>query len=290
MKILIIVFLVVIFFMFPKFRCIVFHPILTIEYCIKDIYKYLRYCRWREYRQYGTLTIYTGLFGHGKTLMLTKIARKIYKKYNNKKVYDFKDNKWKVQRIHIVSNVKLNDVEYIHLNALDDMLVYADDRFNDGVSVWIFMVDEMSTQINSRSYKENFTTELLNILLTCRHYRFQILGTAQRFNHVDALVRQVTSTADECNKLWRLVTVSVFDAWTVENTADITKIKPRRTKCYFIEDSDFLAYDTTAVVENFKDNVKRGNILTDREVLETLSVCQNEYSKLYLKKKFKKKL
>lgn len=290
MKIMFLMFFVFLCVVSPRLRCIVRHPILTIYYMTKDIYKYIRYKRWREYRGYGTLTIYTGLFGHGKTLILTKMARSIYKKYNNKKVYDFNEKKWKTQKIHIVSNVKLNDIEYIHLNSLTEMLTYADDKFNDGVSAWIFCIDEMSTQINSREYKDNFTTELLNVLLTCRHYRFEILGTAQRFNHVDALVRQVTTSADECSKIWRLVNVAKYDAWTVENTADITKIKPKRTKCMFIKDKDFNAYDTKAVVENFKDNVKRGNILTDKEILETLALQDNMNSKLYLKKRFRKKL
>ena len=256
MKIIFIGAFIIIFIFSDRFRCVVMHPFLSIRYVLSDIYKYIRYCRWREYRGYGTLTIYTGLFGHGKTLIMSKTARSIYKRYNNRLVFDFKSKCWKRQYINIVSNVQLNDINYIPLNSLNEMLTYADDKHNDGVSVWLFLVDEMSTQVNSREYKENFTTELLNILLTCRHYRFEIMGTSQRFNHVDALVRQVTSTAVECSKVWRLVEVYSYDAWTVENTADVTKIKPKRHRCIFIQDSDFDAYDTTAVVENFKENVK----------------------------------
>lgn len=278
------------FLLSSKFRCVVFHPIATIHYLIKDMYKYIRYCRWREYRKYGTLTILTGLFGKGKTLMLTKIVRKIYKKYNGKKVFDFEEKKWKIQYIHIVSNVELKDTPYIPLNSLTELMEYADDKFNDGVSTWLFVVDEMSTQVNSREYKSNFTTELLNILLTCRHYRFQIMGTAQRFNHVDALVRQVTSTANECDKLWRLCTVKYYNAWTIENTSDVTKIKPNMTKTFFIKDSDYNAYDTRAVVENFKDNVKAGNIITDEEVLQYQSLAEERYNELHLKRRFRKKL
>lgn len=278
------------FIFIPWFRCAVLHPLSTIRYLITDVYKYIRYRRWREYRKIGTLSILTGLFGKGKTLMLTKMVRGIYKKYNGRKVYDFKEKKWKIQYINIVSNVQLNDIPYIELKNLSDMMMYADDRYSDGVSVWIFCVDEMSTQVNSREYKTNFSTELLNVLLTCRHYRFKILGTAQRFNHVDALVRQVTQVASECNKMWRLCTVYHYNAWTLENTSDITKIKPVSRQCYFIKDKDFKAYDTTATVKNFKDNVREGNILTDSEIMQYQLAQSENYNALHLKKRFRKKL
>ena len=290
MKLIIVGVLIVIIIFSARVRCVLLHPFLTVKFLLLDVYRYIRYCRWREYRGYGKLTIFTGLFGHGKTLILSKTARRIYKRYNNRLVYDFRAKKWKRQYINIVSNVQLNDIKFIPLNSLNDMLTYADDLYNDGVSVWLFLVDEMSTQVNSREYKENFTTELLNILLTCRHYRFEIMGTSQRFNHVDALVRQVTSTANECSKLWRLVNVTIYDAWTIENTADVTKIKPRSRKCLFVTDADFNAYDTTAVVENFKENVKQGKIISDKEILEYQNLQTNENTKMYYRRKYRRRL
>lgn len=290
MNLIIIFIFIMLFIISSKFRCVFFHPILTIKYMLIDMFTYIRFKRWREYRKFGTLCIFTGLFGKGKTLMLTKTVRKIYKKYNNKLVYDFKEKKWKPQYIHIVSNVKINDFPYIPLNSLTEMMEYADDKFNDGVSTWLFVVDEMSTQVNSREYKNNFTTELLNVLLTCRHYRMQIIGTAQRFNHVDALVRQVTATANECDKLWRLCTVSYYNAWTIENTSDVTKIKPNMTRTFFITNKDYNAYDTRAVVENFKDNVKNGNILTDKEILEYQALAEERFNEINLKRRYRKKL
>lgn len=271
-------------------RCILLHPFSTVYYIIKDVLKFFYFKRWREYRKYGTLTIFTGLFGKGKTLALTKITRKIYKKYNNKKVYDFKEKRWKTQHINVVSNVDIKDIPYIQLKSLNDLEIYCDDKYNNGVDVWLFVIDEMSTQINSRDFKTNFTTELLNILLTCRHYRFQIIGSAQRFNHVDALVRQVTLQANECNKLWRLLCYNVYNAWTIENTADVTKVKPVAKKCMFVYDKDYKNYDTKAVVENFKDNVKAGNVLTDSEIMAYKTMQEDVTAPLYLKKRNRKKL
>lgn len=280
--------LLLMYIFFPSFRCVINHPFLTVYYMIKDIYKYFRYCRWREYKHYGYLTIFNGLFGKGKTLSSVFYARRVYQKYNGKKVYDFKEKKWKIQYIHIVSNVHITDIPYIQLQSLYDILEIV--KNNDGVSVWLICVDEMSTQVNSREYKTNFTTDLLNVLLTCRHYRLEIIGSSQRFNHVDALVRQVTSSAIECNKFWRILRWDIYNAWTIENTSDITKVKPLKTKTIFIQDKDFESYDTTACVENFKENVLSGKHLTDMEILEFQNQQAEQYNELQLKKRYRKKL
>lgn len=279
--------LIMAFISIPYFRCIVLHPIHVVFYAIKDMWKYVHYCRWREYRGYGTLSIFNGLFGKGKTLSSTIYGRKIYKRYNGKKVFDFKEKKWKTQYIKLVSNVAILDCPYMKLNSLNDITKLTE--HNDGVSVWVVCVDEMSTQVNSREYKTNFSTDLLNVLLTCRHYRMQMIGSAQRFAHVDALVRQVTANAIECKKFWRLLQWDIYDAWTVENTTDITKIKPRKRKCIFVTDSDFNAYDTVACVESFKKNVLEGKHLTDKEIMDFQTNAENELS-LNMKRKYRKKI
>lgn len=279
--------LIMAFVTIPYFHCIVLHPFHVLFYAIKDIYKYIHYCRWREYHGYGTLSIFNGLFGKGKTLSSTIYGRKIYKRYNGKKVYDFKEKKWKTQYIKLVSNVAILDCPYMKLNSLNDITKLTE--HNDGVSVWVVCVDEMSTQVNSREYKTNFSTDLLNVLLTCRHYRMQMIGSAQRFAHVDALVRQVTANAIECKKFWRLLQWDIYDAWTVENTTDITKIKPRKRKCIFVTDSDFNAYDTVACVESFKKNVLEGKHLTDKEIMDFQTNAENELS-LNMKRKYRKKI
>lgn len=271
----------------PFIRCIFMHPISTVYYMIKDIFKYIHYCRWREYHGYGTLSIFNGLFGKGKTLSSTIYGRRIYKKYNGKKVYDFNEKKWKMQYIKLLSNVEIKDCPYIKLNSLSDICKLTE--HNDGVSVWVVCIDEMSTQVNSRDYKSNFSSDLLNVLLTCRHYRMQMIGSAQRFAHVDALVRQVTQNAIECKKLWRLLEWDIYDAWTIENTTDITKIKPRKRKCIFVKDSDYNAYDTVACVESFKKNVLEGKHLTDTEIMQFQTDCENNLV-LNMKRKYRKRI
>lgn len=287
MNLIIGIILLMLFVFIPTLRCIALHPFKSIYYAIKDIYKYIHYCRWREYRKYGTLTLFNGLFGAGKTLSSVVYARRVYKKYNGKKVYDFVEKKWKTQYINIVTNVHIEDIPYMKLNSLSDIMTIT--QYNDGVSVWLIAIDEMSTQVNSREYKTNFSTDLLNVLLTCRHYRMQIIGSSQRFAHVDALVRQVTQNAIECKKFWRVVEWQIFDAWKIENTADITKIKPNRIKTIFVTDKDFNSYDTTACVESFKKNVMEGKHLTDKEIMEFQTAAEN-YVVANMKRKYRKRL
>lgn len=87
-----------------------------------------------------------------------------------------------------------------------------------------------------------------------------------------------------------MVEWTIYDAWTIENTADVTKIKPRKRQTVFVSDKDFNSYDTTAIVENFKENVLSGNVLTDKEILEYQSLQNNDNTKMYYKKRYRKRL
>ena len=67
------------------------------------------------------------------------------------------------------------------------------------MTVTIVAMDELSVQMNSRSFKDNFNAYFLNTLLCCRHYHISFYGSAQRFQHVDKLLRDVTHTVIQCN-------------------------------------------------------------------------------------------
>lgn len=289
MKIIFIVFIIVMIFINPYLRCILMHPFKTIRYAIIDGFKYIRYAEWRNYNDYGVLDIYSGIFGQGKTLSSSIIVRQIYNQYNNKKVFDFKAKKWKIQRINVLSNVKLLDIPHMDMKTMNDILTWCEiPKDDDYIDILLVLIDETSTQLNSRSFKTNFTTDLLNILLTCRHHKIRIIGTTPRFNQIDALVRQVTNHDIECSKLWRLVKHSHYQAWQLENTNDINAIEPLYTKCLFIDDKDYNAYDTFACVQNFIDNVKQGNHLTDAEILAYRDFNSNDDNLNHTKKKYRK--
>ena len=64
-------------------RCIVFHPVKNIYYCIKDLYWYILHKGWNKC-PVGALDIYCGYFGSGKTLSLVHKVIGLYNRYDDK--------------------------------------------------------------------------------------------------------------------------------------------------------------------------------------------------------------
>ena len=232
-------------------RVIVTHPISTVWYGVIDLYKYFRFHRWDECAT-GTISCYVGLFGKG--------------------IYDFNRKKWVTQKIHIISNVSLT-IPYEDFVSMAQIVAVADrmrgvDEKNDTLTCTIVLGDEFSVQLNSRSFKSNIDPLFLNTLLTCRHHHISLIYTSQRFNHVDALLRQVTSYVYTCNKIWRIMVHEQYDAFDLENASDPTLIKPKRRFGWFIKDAAFNAYDTLACVGNLTKSCKEGDMLTEEQILD----------------------
>lgn len=252
-------------------RVILTHPVSTVFYGVKDTYRYFRFHRWNECST-GTISCYVGLFGKGKTLSAVHKVVKLYKRYNNKKIYDFNRKKWVTQKVHIISNVTLA-IPYEDFVSLSQIVAVADrmraiDEQNDTLTCTIVLGDEFSVQLNSRSFKSNIDPLFLNTLLTCRHHHISLIYTSQRFNHVDALLRQVTSYVYTCNKVWRIMVHEQYDAFELENASDPTLIKPKSRFGWFIRDAAFNAYDTLACVGNLTKSCKEGDMLTEEQILE----------------------
>lgn len=252
-------------------RVIVTHPISTVWYGVIDLYKYFRYHRWDECAT-GTISCYVGLFGKGKTLSAVHKVVSLYKRYNDKMIFDFNRKKWVTQKIHIISNVSLA-IPYEDFVSLSQIVAVADrmrslDEQNDTRTCTIVLGDEFSVQLNSRSFKSNIDPLFLNTLLTCRHHHISLIYTSQRFNHVDALLRQVTSFVYTCNKIWRIMVHEQYDAFDLENASDPTLIKPKRRFGWFIRDAAFNAYDTLACVGNLTKSCKEGDMLTEEQILD----------------------
>jgi len=252
-------------------RVIVTHPISTVRYGVIDLYKYFRFHRWDECAT-GMIVCYVGLFGKGKTLSAVHKVVSLYKRYNDRKIYDFYRMKWVTQKIHIISNVSLA-IPYEDFVSLSQIVAVADrvrslDEQNDTRTCTIVLGDEFSVQLNSRSFKSNIDPLFLNTLLTCRHHHISLIYTSQRFNHVDALLRQVTSYVYTCNKVWRIMVHEQYDAFDLENASDPTLIKPKRRFGWFIRDAAFNAYDTLACVGNLTKSCKEGDMLTEEQILD----------------------
>ena len=241
-------------------RVIVTHPISTVRYVVIDLYKYFRYRCWNICHT-GMIVCYVGLFGKGKTLSAVHKVVSLYKRYNDRKIYDFNRKKWVTQKIHIISNVSLS-IPYEDFVSMAQIVAVADrmravDEKNDTLTCTIVLGDEFSVQLNSRSFKSNIDPLFLNTLLTCRHHHISLIYTSQRFNHVDALLRQVTSFVYE-----------QYDAFDLENASDPTLIKPKRRFGWFIKDAAFNAYDTLACVGNLAKSCKEGDMLTEEQILD----------------------
>lgn len=280
-------------------RVVLLHPVQSVVYACRDAYAWLRYCKWRLLRT-GEIRCYAGLFGRGKTLSAVHYVLNSYNRYNNRQVYDFDRKKWVVQRVHVISNVELS-IPYEKFVSLSQLVNAADtmrryDTEHDTLTVTLVLGDEFSVQLNSRSFKTNIDPLFLNTLLTCRHHHISLVYTSQRFNHVDALLRQVTSSVITCNKCWRVMVHASYDAYELENASDPTMVAPLSRYGWFIKDADFAAYDTLACVGNLAKSCKEGDMLTEAEILSlqcnTLGNMDNvkNPSKHYIRMSRKKRM
>lgn len=260
------------FVYFIPFRLVVLHPIKTLRYGVKDTYEFFRYAKWRVLSG-GVLNCYGAHFGGGKTLTLAHFAVKLFEKYNNVKVFDFKRMKWVTQKLHVLSNFELCTIPFEPLTSLSQIEACARfnasiDEANDTRTVTLVLVDEASVQFNSRNFKSNIDALFLNTLLTCRHYHISMWYSSQKFKLSDALLRSVTQRYINCSKLWRFMRLNEYSADEVEYATNPTLVKPLRRYGYFIEDKDFASYDTLAVVDALNKSVKEGDMMSEKEILE----------------------
>ena len=176
------------------------------------------------------------------------------------------------QNIKVISNVSLS-IPYEDFVSLEQIVLAAErnqeyDDEHDTLTRTLVLGDEFSVQMNSRNFKTNIDPLFLNTILTCRHYYISLYYTAQRFGHVDALLRQVTSAVIECDKLWRFQRLNTFDAWDLENATNTQLIAPIARGCWFVRNRDYNAYNTLACVGNLKKSMKEGDMMTEEEILK----------------------
>lgn len=255
---------------FPTLRCALFHPVKLVRYGAVDLFNYIKYQGWNNCPA-GELVAYTGLFGKGKTLSAVHKVVSMYHQYNGKQIYDRDRKAWVTQRIKVLSNVALQ-IPYDDFVSLQQVVHCAEkngeyDKEHDTLTVTLVLGDEFSVQMNSRNFKSNIDPLFLNTLLTCRHYHISLYYTAQRFGHVDALLRQVTSSVIECDKLWRFQRQAVYDAWEMENATNSNLLTPLARKCWFVTNKDYNAYNTLACVGNLQKSFKAGDMMSEEEIL-----------------------
>lgn len=141
------------------------------------------------------------------------------------------------------------------------------DDEHDTLTITIACVDELGVQLNSRSFRDNIDPTFLSTLLCCRHYYISLYGSAQRFGHVDKLMRDVTLNVIQCRKFWRLQCNSWYDAWELENVTNPELVRPLRRGCWFVRNKDYNAYNTLAVVDTLQKRYDEKDMMTEAEIL-----------------------
>lgn len=270
MAIIVLIAVLVVLAIFPTVRCAACHPVSLVRYGVVDLIRYIQNKEYNLYRS-GELVAYTGLFGKGKTLSVVHRVVSAYERYNDKPVWCQRRKRIVTQRIKVISNVSLA-VPYEDFISLEQIVLAAEhnrayDDENDTLTVTLVLGDEFSVQMNSRNFKTNVDPLFLNTILTCRHYYISLYYTAQRFAHVDALLRQVTSSVVDCDKLWRFQRQNVYDAWEMENATNPRLLTPLFRSCWFVKDKDYNAYNTLACVGNLKKSMQAGDMMSAEEIL-----------------------
>lgn len=267
-------FLIILLLVFVPLRVMLLHPFKTLFYTLKDLICWVLFCKWRNMKD-GYIYCFVALFGKGKTLASVNYCMRQYKRYNNKKVFDPVRKKWVLQKVNIISNVELT-IPYVEFTSMQQIVNIskcqkAYDDTHDTLTHTLVLGDEFSVQLNSRQFKSNIDPLFLNTLLTCRHHHISIVYNAQRFNHVDALLRQVTTYVFDCNKIWRFMVHSKYDAWDLENASSPIMCKPIRRFGWFIRDKDYNAFDTLACVGNLTKSCESGDMLTEEQIISLQS-------------------
>lgn len=253
------------------FRLSIFHPISVIRYAITDTYEHYAY-NMKYWLEPGKLICYCAHFGGGKTLSVTEYITYLFNRYNNRYVFDRKSKKWLLQKVHILSNVAFTNIPFENLTSLSQMVHYGErnrelDKKNDTRTVTLVLIDEASTQLNSRSFKDNFNMDTLNTLLCERHLLMSIFTTSQKFKLQDALLRSVTQTVVSCKKVWRYMVQEYYDADQLELATDVSLLQPFKRTGFFVKDKHYDAYDTYALVANLDKASRRRDMLTDEQIL-----------------------
>lgn len=304
MLILFVVFIIcVILYLYSlTFRLLIEKPLDFIVNVPKDLYFYFK--RYKNIPKKPFINVYVGLFGQGKTLSAVKDVIDFYHAYNDKIVYDDRVKKYVKQKVLVLSNVDLVGIKYRKFTSLQQIVWIARTRHKtdkrQGVrTITVVLGDEFSVQMNCRSYREskdskgnkiqaNIDPLFLNALLTSRHslvHGFYL--TSQRFEHMDALLRQVSTNVIVCEKHWRIQKQSFYDAYQMEHCPDPTKLQAKRIEGFFVTDKIYNSYNTLQVVENLAKSCSEGDLISEKEIRDNIAL-QGRFQSVDKKKKNKR--
>lgn len=259
------------------FRLLIEKPFLFLKYIPIDIFKYI--LKYKNIPKKPFINVYVGLFGQGKTLSAVHDVIKFYNTYNDVKVFDDRIGEYVTQKVFVLSNVDIKSIPYRKFSSLQQIVNIArwrhiTDKKKKVRTITIVLGDEFSVQMNSRNFSgpnKNISPLFLNALLTSRHaliHGFYL--TSQRFGHMDALLRQVSSYVIECKKVWRIQKQTYYDAWEYEQAPRPSDCRRLEVTGFFVTDQDYRSYDTLQVVQNLSKATDEGDMLSYKEIQERI--------------------
>ncbi len=253
------------------FRQFVLHPFKFTYYLARDIVLYFVQHK-RDLCPTGQINAYVAHFGRGKTLSATTFLAGLYRRYNNKRVWDRDRQQMVTQKVEILSNVDFKRVPSVPLLSMADISARAAhnkeiDLEQGTLTVTLVLIDEASAQLNSRDYRNNFDADTINTLVTCRHYHLSLFYTTQKFKFADALLRGITQQCIKCYKFWRIQKLIGYNADQVEIAGDTSLVKPLYTRSFFVLDKHYNNYDTLATVDKLVKDAQAGKMMTAQEIL-----------------------
>lgn len=261
------------FIIFPNITFFIFSNIPHfIKWGFIDISNYFKHKEYNRCKEFGMIRLNCAfgnqVFGCGKTLMLVIRSIAIYKRYNDKWVWDKDNNIFVKQKIHIVSNVELYGVPYIKFEGVNQLIDI--DKFGFGSQdITLFLLDESGALFNSRQFRDNISPEFLTRLLQSRKHKCALYMTSQRFQFTDKVLREVCNEVTMCRKWWRIVKTSNYSAYDLENAVNPSLLRAKSVSYRFIYDSDYNSYNSYQLVEQLRKDYKPDMYLNTAEILET---------------------
>lgn len=181
---------------------------------------------------YG-IRMYVGLPGTGKTVSMVEYLMRLRAAYPKIKIY--------------------TNFGFRHQNGeitnLDDF-----QKINDPEGV-VFAVDEVQLSFQARQFG-NFPSEMIFLLTQNRKFKKHFVCTAQLFEHVDKVFRDLTNTVVQCKNWgsrWFFQKAYTTLDYRVKINPDGEKQPFSLWKYSFVASDDtFDAYDTYCVVKQFE--------------------------------------
>jgi len=282
MQVILFVILLIMFLVVPFFRFLPLQLHNIIYYLPKDIFRYIKYKKSNECKNFGYIKIFNGYFGSGKSLSAVDEVIEIYREYNGLTVWSDDLQAFVEQKITIISNLELKGVPYIPFTSEQQFIDY---ETMPG-EVVLFMIDEIGTVWNNRNFK-NFNPDVFNNIVQSRKRRMAIYGTLPVFLGTDINIRRYTDTVVYCSKNWRFLKHLYFRSQDLENCSDIEMLQPLKVKYKFVKDRMYNQYDTYALIDKLKKDMVDGNMLTYNELNN--SDMLGDFKQARLKRKYKQR-